>query len=277
MKTDKITPETIKNFVPNLLTEVEGERSLFDKLSPFLESARLWLESEYLGPDDFLSDIHNDYALKILVAKAFADAVPSLDLVVTPTGMGVISTDNMAPASKERVERLIASLNGYVRSNISVLVDVCRQHYPEWRSGFGRKFCDIFLYEPNGVKMSLDKVLYEFDYVRPFCVTIEAAMADFFFGHSLMTRIRSDFHAGTLPPGAMDLIQEIRMIEITLIGEHERYSFPVDDRNRLWYYCRRIISRLFYFPEYKEIWEADKGSSFKSDEFHNDIKGSFYF
>lgn len=81
MNTDKLTADTIAGFIPNILTEVEGERSLFDKLAPFLESARLYLESEILGHDDFLSEVHNDLALKILVAKAFADAVPSLDLI----------------------------------------------------------------------------------------------------------------------------------------------------------------------------------------------------
>ena len=275
MNTDKLTADTIAGFIPNILTEVEGERSLFDKLAPFLESARLYLESEFLGHDDFLSEVHNDLALKILVAKAFADAVPSLDLIVTPTGMGVINTDNMAPASKERVERLIASLRDYVRSNVSVLVDVCRR-YEQWRSGFGRKFCDIFLYEPDGQNV-LPGVHYEFDYVRSCCIAIEASMAEHFLGRSLMVALRRGYHSGSLKPAEMDIINAIRVAEIALMGEAERYGGHIADQTRLWFYCRNILAALNYSPEYKEIWEADKGKYFNAPDFKNDIKGSFFF
>ncbi len=275
MNTDKLTADTIAGFIPNILTEVEGERSLFDKLAPFLESARLYLESEFLGHDDFLSEVHNDLALKILVAKAFADAVPSLDLIVTPTGMGVINTDNMAPASKERVERLIASLRDYVRSNVSVLVDVCRR-YEQWRSGFGRKFCDIFLYEPDGQNV-LPGVHYEFDYVRSCCIAIEDSMAEHFLGRSLMVALRRGYHSGSLKPAEMDIINAIRVAEIALMGEAERYGGHIADQTRLWFYCRNILAALNYSPEYKEIWEADKGKYFNAPDFKNDIKGSFFF
>ena len=275
MNTDKLTADTIAGFIPNILTEVEGERSLFDKLAPFLESARLYLESEFLGHDDFLSEVHNDLALKILVAKAFADAVPSLDLIVTPTGMGVINTDNMAPASKERVERLIAYLRDYVRSKDSVLVDVCRR-YEQWRSGFGRKFCDIFLYEPDGQNV-LPGVHYEFDYVRSCCIAIEDSMAEHFLGRSLMVALRHGYHSGSLKPAEMDIINAIRVAEIALMGEAERYGGHIADQTRLWFYCRNILAALNYSPEYKEIWEADKGKYFNAPDFKNDIKGSFFF
>lgn len=40
--------------------------------------------------------------------EAYAEAIPSLDLVLTPTGFGVVSNQNVAPASADRVERLLA-------------------------------------------------------------------------------------------------------------------------------------------------------------------------
>ena len=42
--------------------------------------------------------------------EAMMRAMPSLDLVLTPNGFGIVSNQNVAPASRERVSRLIASL-----------------------------------------------------------------------------------------------------------------------------------------------------------------------
>ena len=47
---------------------------------------------------------------RIVVAHALMHAIPSLDLVLTPNGFGIVSNQNIAPASRERVERLIASV-----------------------------------------------------------------------------------------------------------------------------------------------------------------------
>lgn len=47
---------------------------------------------------------------RILVLEAFRRAIPSLDLVLTPNGFGIVSNDNMAPASTDRVNRLIDQL-----------------------------------------------------------------------------------------------------------------------------------------------------------------------
>lgn len=49
-------------------------------------------------------------ASRAIVSDAFVHAIPSLDLVLTPNGFGIVSNQNVAPASSERVERLIQSL-----------------------------------------------------------------------------------------------------------------------------------------------------------------------
>lgn len=45
-----------------------------------------------------------------ICVTAFLDAVPQLDLVLTSTGFGVVSNDNVAPASADRVRSLKESL-----------------------------------------------------------------------------------------------------------------------------------------------------------------------
>ena len=47
---------------------------------------------------------------RIVAFDAFRNTIPHLDLILTPNGFGIVNNYNIAPASKERVERLIASL-----------------------------------------------------------------------------------------------------------------------------------------------------------------------
>ena len=47
---------------------------------------------------------------RIVAFDAFRNAIPHLDLILTPNGFGIVNNSSIAPASKERVERLIASL-----------------------------------------------------------------------------------------------------------------------------------------------------------------------
>ena len=125
----------LRQFIPNVMNNVEGEASLYEKLSPFIGNAENWLAVMFTGwpllrqlaaLSDSVENGNDDNddsgdrgsslsALKVasqhLVAnEAFRAAVPSLDLVLTPNGFGIVSNNNVAPASKERIERLISSL-----------------------------------------------------------------------------------------------------------------------------------------------------------------------
>lgn len=270
-----LTNELVHKYIPNILAEARGERSIADKLEPFAESARIWLESEILGTEDFLDDAHLDFVMKIIVIKAFAEAVPSLDLTITPTGMAVVSTDTLSPASKERVNRLIESLDSSVKSMTTVLVDICRR-YDQWRLGFGRKFCTVFLYDPAGVRIS-QSVHFDFDAVRRFCLSVEPLMAESFLGHHLMNILRAQYHSYSLLPGADALVQRIRHAELSLLREYAESGQSIPDYRTLWHLCRPIVNDLNYFPDYKEIWSQEMGDKFNTEGFINNIKGGFYF
>ena len=104
-------------FVPNVLKSVQGETLLFDKIAPHLEVAETWLTTTFLSEAVLAElptrDANNKllhYARMAVAAEAMLHAVPQLDLVLTPNGFGVVSNTNIAPASKERVERLLLSL-----------------------------------------------------------------------------------------------------------------------------------------------------------------------
>lgn len=109
--------EILRKYIPNVLASVKGEVPLIDKLTPFLDLAEEWLSHTFTSeatldtivgyPD---SSVIKIYACKVVVCEAFKNAVPSLDLVLTPNGFGIVNNSNVVPASKERVNRLIDSL-----------------------------------------------------------------------------------------------------------------------------------------------------------------------
>lgn len=86
----------LRELIPGVIHEVDDEASLYDKMLPWLNSANAWLEDNFIGPGIELPQGFNELVEKILVNKAFAEAIPSLDVVLSPAGFAVISTDGRA-------------------------------------------------------------------------------------------------------------------------------------------------------------------------------------
>ena len=124
--------EQLRMLIPNVLTTVEGEPTLFDKLAPFLESAEDWAKQNFV-PEEIFDEIAGTESLglnerlkfpleRMVACHAYMTAIPSLDLVLTPNGFGIVSNQNVAPASRERVEHLITSLESQRDSAIEQLL-----------------------------------------------------------------------------------------------------------------------------------------------------------
>lgn len=109
--------EMLDRFIPNVLVAVKGEKSLFDKLDMHLLVAEAWLKDTFTSETTFSTiagysddNVIKHIAAQAVVSEAFRKAVPSLDLVLTPNGFGIVSNNNVVPASKERIARLMQSL-----------------------------------------------------------------------------------------------------------------------------------------------------------------------
>lgn len=105
--------ELLSRVFGNEVVAVEGERSLFDKITLELEQSERWLVDEIIG--DMAEWIDEDTSLfnacvTCVACDAMRRAIPSLDLILTPNGFGIVQNANVVPASKERVERLIDSM-----------------------------------------------------------------------------------------------------------------------------------------------------------------------
>lgn len=121
--------EILRRYIPNVLQTVKGEVPLFDKLTSFLDIAEEWVAHTFTSQATFSTiagyadaNIIKTYAAKVVVCEAFKNAVPSLDLILTPNGFGIVSNSNVAPASKERVYRLVDSLEAERDNAIRLLL-----------------------------------------------------------------------------------------------------------------------------------------------------------
>lgn len=121
--------DILDRYIPNAISSVKGEKSLFDKLTPWLEMAEVWVKDTFTSETTFttIAGYSDDNIIKpltaqVVVSEAFRRAVPSLDLVLTPNGFGIVSNSNVAPASKERIARLIMSLESTRDAALALLI-----------------------------------------------------------------------------------------------------------------------------------------------------------
>jgi hypothetical protein len=114
-----------------LPTAIDPTAEIYEQLVGHLETADAWLSAYLLGGEQAkslaslfasgdegealpmspfrlgatLAEVKEEWVATV-VYTAFANAIPMLDLVLTPNGFGVVSTNQVAPASRERVTAL---------------------------------------------------------------------------------------------------------------------------------------------------------------------------
>lgn len=71
-------------------------------------------------------------AHRVICLHAYLEALPHLDIVLTETGLGVVSNQNVAPASSDRVNRLRKQIQDSRDDAIDDLIDALRG-VAEWR------------------------------------------------------------------------------------------------------------------------------------------------
>ena len=205
-----ITSDTdLRRYIPNTLVTVSGEQSLFDKLQVELQLSEAWLTRTFGVVES------TPTACKVLATDAFLRAVPSLDLVLTPNGFGVVSNNTIAPASKDRVDRLLVSLE----TNRDFAIDQLLHELlpqPEWRTTpQGRFFLSTLFQTPLALPLELrkGKAWEVFLQTRAQIVLIEQELADNFISMPTYKRLRSDI----TNPDFAALVRPLQAIECQLL------------------------------------------------------------
>lgn len=205
--------ETLRRFIPNTLVTVQGETTLYDKMQVELSMSEMWLTR--LVGDNLASHTDTDIVLKLIATDAFLRAVPSLDLVLTPNGFGIVSNNTIAPASRDRVDRLLASLEHNRDTALEELLHLLLQ-VEEWRAtAQGRYFMQTLFQTPFSIPADL-RQRHAFDYFQQShsqLVLIETELADKFISHPVYERLRNDIGN----PDFAVLVAPLQAIELQLL------------------------------------------------------------
>lgn len=101
---------TKEQFEDIMSVATSSQMQVYEKVSPSLTTTAAMVETSILGDAGKAAMETNaevkDSALTYICIYAFLSIFRQLDLVLTPTGFGVVSNNTVAPASKERVDRL---------------------------------------------------------------------------------------------------------------------------------------------------------------------------
>lgn len=223
-----ITNESeLRDYIPNAFTTVKGETTLLKKLAPFLESGELWLK-QYITGEAMMTlicgrpstDTMRSIATHIVVNEAMRQAVPSLDLVLTPNGFGIVSNSNIAPASKERVERLIASLedtrDDYVEQLIKLMgCEEAWQGSPQYRFYTSTLFPNLDLAVLCGFN---EHRWRNYRALRNQVQLMENMMAEEYISHEQMMKLREIQVKGSYTTMQLVVISTLRNIIINKIN-----------------------------------------------------------
>lgn len=103
-----------------------------EDLRPYLEEADDWLRYDIFGTDLYAyleakskEDLPEVKAAMLVVCLyAYSSAIPFLDVIQTENGFAIISNTNVVPASKERVDRLVAQVEKRLSSALDTLITI---------------------------------------------------------------------------------------------------------------------------------------------------------
>lgn len=268
----------LRQCIPNTLATAAGEATWFQKLYPYLEEAEEWLEQNITG-ESLLSDIQqtdeNDrlkqLCARIITCQALLAAVPSLDLVLTPNGFGIVNTQNIAPASKERIERLLETLEKERDGSIEMLL-IKLQANEIWRATEqGIYFASTLFPRLSLVRMAgfTDHRWQRYQEFHSKLIKIENSLAEEYFSQNLMTKLRNaNIGNDSIDAATAKVIHDIQALEIMLLNGNDvcRQSFY------------DIINIIRGNPERFPEWHASKTAElFQMDSFKNKKESSGYW
>lgn len=270
--------EILRKYVPNVFVTVAGEPSFFEKLHPFLLSAETWAERNIVGNATLIAiaameqeRTERELLSSMIVSEAFRQAVPSLDLVLTPNGFGIVNNTNVVPASAERITRLVASLEASRDDAISSLLPLMAQ-LPDWQSSAQSEFFRSSLFPTPSMLASLgykENLWRNYLDVREQLILIEDAIAESWLSPEYMATLRSyGLMEATAPQQDVMMLQRARRAVITKMKSQR---MPVALLSSMVDY---IIDHPSEFP----VWhESSTAELFNPPVFENKKENHGYF
>lgn len=230
----------LRRLIPHVLATVEGEATLFEKLAPFLETSEEWAIQNFV-PDDLFETIAatpeaaetaSDSAAiealrkpleKVIASHAFMNAIPSLDLVLTPNGFGIVSNQNIAPASRERVERLRDSLEAERDRNLENMV-LRLASRNDWQQSSQGKYFAATMFPFLGLCRRLairEHIWDEYQHLHDRLIKIENILTETYFSQEQMQVFRNKVmdQMRNCHPLEEQVIRTLQSLEMMLVSD----------------------------------------------------------
>ena len=267
--------DMLMRYVPNSIKPVACENPLFDKIEVHLEGTERWTEQNFTG-SDLLNDIDSlnpnlvDALRQLVAAEALHRAVPSLDLVLTPNGFGVVSNNTISPASKQRVDRLLGNLvalrDEAIEQSLLLLPKEVDWSGTEQAHFFASKlFPNIDLTTLCGVNSARWEKYLE---LRSRVIGIELTLAEDYFSPELMSELRYLFLLGTLTAEQLYIVQGIRSQVVDVLQGN-----PINGSR-----MRDLVNFIRHRPATFRTWHTSATAQlFSPPKFENQKKSSGYF
>lgn len=272
------TDAQLRAHIPNIIASVKGETPFIERLSHFLYLAEDWVQTTFTSTSTFntICGYTDDNPIKescsrLVVADALRRAIPSLDIVLTPNGFGVVSTQNLAPASKPRVDRLVGSMLAHRDDCIAALL-------PEligaskWLTSPQADFFGSTLFPDLGIVDAVggatgskwDKYLE----LRPQVIDLETSLAEEWLSPELLSALRSENLRGDLTEKRSVIV---RQVKAQILGYLKSGSFSF---RRLADIVNRIRENEADFPEWHQ---SETAKLFAPPVFRNEKKSKGYW
>lgn len=272
------TDEQLRSHLPNIIASVKGETPLIERLSLFLALAEDWVRTTFTSESTFNticgyteSNPIRIATARLVVADALRRAIPSLDIILTPNGFGVINTSNIAPASKPRVDRLVGSMLSHrddcIAALLPALVGASKWLASEQASFFGATlFPDLAIVDSvGGASGSRWEKYLE---LRSQVIDLEASLAEEWLSPELMSALRAENLRSELTEKRSVIV---RQVQAQIVGYLKAGSFS----------SRRLADIVNYIRlnerDFKEWHSSETAKLFAPPVFRNDKKASGYF
>lgn len=263
----------LRLLIPHAIATVEGEVPLYDKLRPYLEEAEAWAAETFTSADVLAAIAALDDAAPVRTAmarlvamEAYRTALPMLDLVLTPNGFGIVATPTLAPASRERVERLATSLTAERDAALERLLTLLPK-LAAWPATPQAEYFGATLFPSLDLTHTFPPTadrwaLYQS--LRQRLLAIESHIAALYLGDDLMQALRREHLLGTAAGDRRNLAQHLRAVEVAMLHDEQAYE------PRLLPLVEYVRQRPDTFPEWhqgaiKDLWAPPVYKNRKED------------
>ena len=272
------TDAQLRAYIPNIIASVKGETPFIERLSSFLDLAEDWVKTTFTSESTFntICGYTDSNEIKIIcsrlvVADALRRAIPSLDIVLTPNGFGVVSTQNLAPASKPRVDRLVGSMLAHRDDCIAALLPEL-VGASKWLTSPQADFFGSTLFPDLGIVDAVGGATgskwEKYLELRPQVIDLEASLAEEWLSPGLMSALRSENLRGDLTEKRSVIV---RQVKAQILGYLKSGSFS---SRRLADIVNRIRENKDDFPEWHR---SETAKLFAPPVFRNEKKAKGYW